>query len=324
MQTIATRQKFCDFGQYREQSNCWDTEAVQLSPGPLSISFDSVDMGDVIVSRLRFDRDALVRSTRKPGWRAIVIGLTPRSWCGIDVPAGAAVTAGPQQEVRVVSHGAYEAIALHVQTDTLLSWKAPLPALAQWLPAREHSVFRTSPDAVTNFSAWVEKLISAPLIRSANEMQLWVPALRQRAQQHLLALLGRESSPIPATGVQRVARYELAGAALQVIDNSTAHRLTVTELAGKLGVTCRALEYAFLSVLSVSPAQYLLAERLNRARYSLHAEALTGSSVTSVAFDHHFEDLGRFARHYARLFGERPSETLQTARRTIHHRLAPA
>jgi transcriptional regulator GlxA family with amidase domain len=54
--------------------------------------------------------------------------------------------------------------------------------------------------------------------------------------------------------------------------------------------------------------------RLAQARAEL-ASPRPGASVTRVALDCGFTHLGRFSREYARRFGERPSETLQRARR---------
>ena len=54
--------------------------------------------------------------------------------------------------------------------------------------------------------------------------------------------------------------------------------------------------------------------RLAQARSALAAPR-PETTVTTVALDYGFNHLSRFARQYARHFGESPSETLRRARR---------
>jgi AraC family ethanolamine operon transcriptional activator len=104
-----------------------------------------------------------------------------------------------------------------------------------------------------------------------------------------------------------VPRFALASAALRLVEENGQARIPVRELAESLGVTRRALEYAFDSALEISPARYLLARRLDHVRRELSAPA--PPSVTAVALRHGFVHLGRFSRQYQRLFGELPSQT---------------
>jgi AraC family ethanolamine operon transcriptional activator len=95
------------------------------------------------------------------------------------------------------------------------------------------------------------------------------------------------------------------------MDKSDQEPPALSDLADRLGTTARAIQYALKSGLGVSPYQYLLARRLKRVRHDLLQHPTT---VTMAAFDHGFENLGRFASQYTRLFGERPSDTLRRTR----------
>ena len=320
VEQYVTRHRFGDFGQYRERLRRWDTEAVQLSHGHLTIDFDCFDAGDVILSHLKFDRHAVFRSSRGPGWHALVVDVSPKRWCGIDLAPGSFLVLAPRRETHVVSHEPWESIGINVQSDTLAGWEAPLAKLVDWNPGPERSILAADPDGVQRFRAWVGKLFSTPMPACAgDDAVLWAAAIRERLRQHLLDVLGHRTDPRPASAVHRVARYDLALAALRMIQPETERRITVTDLALGLGVSARAVEYAFSSVIGMSPAQYILAERLNKARHHLMAHGPSGGSVTTVAFDHHFENLSRFAHQYTRLFGERPSDTLRMARTAFHH-----
>jgi len=318
VERYVSRKRFSDFGQYREQLRCWDTEAVQLSRGPLSIAFDCFDDGDLIVSRLRFDRDAAVRAVRKPGWHALINDISAKRWCGIDLPAGAFLNVAPERETHVVSHEPWDSISVVVQRDTLAGWEPPLAEFADWDPNPESSILASDRGGMTRFRAWVETLFRTPVPTSVgDDATLWLAAIRERLRWHLLDMLGRRAGPRPVSPVHRVARYDLALAALRMIQPETERRITVMDLAQGLGVSARAVEYAFSSVIGMSPAQYILAERLNKVRHHLMTYG-SDRSVTAVAFDNQFENLSRFAHQYTRLFGERPSDTLRMARTAFH------
>lgn len=85
----------------------------------------------------------------------------------------------------------------------------------------------------------------------------------------------------------------------------------LTELARELGLTLRSVETAFQSCTGMSPATYLRCERLNRVREDLIEHGPSDATVTELAMRRGFTELGRFAVEYRRVFGEKPSQTLQ-------------
>ena len=91
--------------------------------------------------------------------------------------------------------------------------------------------------------------------------------------------------------------------------------VSVAELSRVAGVSERSLRNAFYDVYSTSPKRYIQLCRLHRVRRALRATHGDGTTVTEVATDHGFFELGRFAGAYKSLFGEAPSETLSQARK---------
>lgn len=83
---------------------------------------------------------------------------------------------------------------------------------------------------------------------------------------------------------------------------------TVSGLCHALNLSLRSLQYYFMQHFSLSPVVYMRVERLNRARQDLinHAQQ---KSVTEIATRWGFVHLSAFARDYAQLFAEKPSET---------------
>jgi transcriptional regulator GlxA family with amidase domain len=79
------------------------------------------------------------------------------------------------------------------------------------------------------------------------------------------------------------------------------------------GMSERALRNAFHREHGLSPKQFDLHERLQRAREAL-SHSGPSTTVTMVANDQGFFELGRFAARYKRVYGESPSQTLRRCR----------
>lgn len=90
----------------------------------------------------------------------------------------------------------------------------------------------------------------------------------------------------------------------------------VSELCGAAGVSQPTLFRAFFDVLGLSPKQYLQIRRLHLARDRLLHDGSPALTVSSVAYDCGFWQLGRFGQAYRKLFSEAPSQTLKRARGT--------
>ncbi len=87
-------------------------------------------------------------------------------------------------------------------------------------------------------------------------------------------------------------------------------------LARVCEVSPRTLRYAFGQVLGISPKRYVNSRRLYACRCALLGESSPNATVTRVANRFGFGHLGYFARDYAALFGESPSQTLAESLRT--------
>lgn len=113
-----------------------------------------------------------------------------------------------------------------------------------------------------------------------------------------------QSSGVPSS--RRVAVEQAAAFVLAHADS----RVPLKTLCRIVGMSERGLRNAFYGVHGVSPKRWIVAERLRLAR-----RALLGSksreTVTSVATNCGFYELGRFAATYRIAFGEAPSETLR-------------
>lgn len=93
--------------------------------------------------------------------------------------------------------------------------------------------------------------------------------------------------------------------------NLDGRRPYLSELCATANVSERTLQYAFKSIMGMSPLTYLHRLRLHRARDELLRAKSGTTTVTDVALTWGFWHFGEFSRAYKNCFGEVPSKTLR-------------
>ena len=102
-----------------------------------------------------------------------------------------------------------------------------------------------------------------------------------------------------------IARFE------EFLEANPDQPLYLTEICAAIGVAERTLRAACDEHLGMGPIRYLSLRRMHLVRRALlHADPAT-ATVTRLATDHGFWELGRFSVAYRALFGESPSESLR-------------
>lgn len=112
----------------------------------------------------------------------------------------------------------------------------------------------------------------------------------------------------------RAATPRLVAAAEQLLSERAASRVTVSEIAGELGVSVRSLQLGFRESRQTTPSAFLRQVRLEAAHRALKGGA-PSVSVTDVALESGFAHIGRFSAAYKAAFGEAPHTTLRRSRR---------
>jgi AraC-like DNA-binding protein len=110
----------------------------------------------------------------------------------------------------------------------------------------------------------------------------------------------------------------------RAIGEAEGQPLYLTEVCARIGVQERTLRNHCLEYLGISPHRYLWLRRMHQARRALSFADPTKKTVTTIANDHGFWELGRFSVAYRKLFGETPSTTLQKTVECMHVAVAPA
>jgi AraC-like DNA-binding protein len=166
---------------------------------------------------------------------------------------------------------------------------------------------RTPTGAAAAFWFDTFALTSRELSRGEPSELLWQELTRMTAAAflELYPPLAEEVAPhATGAGAARVRQ------AVDFIHRFAADPITPTDVAAAVGVSPRALQVGFRSVLDTSPAAFIRETRLTRAHDELRASDASRTTVGAVAGHWGFPHLGRFAEQYRRRFGRNPSETL--------------
>jgi AraC-like DNA-binding protein len=142
---------------------------------------------------------------------------------------------------------------------------------------------------------------------------LELPEVVRALEQELIHLMIRcltEGASLEMTSGRRrhdtiVARFE------EYLEANPDQPLYLTEICGAIAVSERTLRVACEEHLGMGPIRYLSLRRMHLVRRALLRADTSTATVTRIATDHGFWELGRFSVAYRVLFGETPSETLR-------------
>jgi len=94
------------------------------------------------------------------------------------------------------------------------------------------------------------------------------------------------------------------------IDAEGSKPIHISEICSRLRVSRRTLHRAFHDAVGLGPIAYLRSKRLCAAQRTLRNSDPVKTTVTQVALEHGFANLGRFCGEYYSQFNEYPSRTL--------------
>lgn len=98
------------------------------------------------------------------------------------------------------------------------------------------------------------------------------------------------------------------------MEANVAEVLSVEQVAQVVGVSTRALHYAFRQAYDCTPMGYLLELRLNAVHAELKVCDPVETRLIDLAMQWGFPHYGHFASYYRRRFGEKPQDTLKRRR----------
>lgn len=97
----------------------------------------------------------------------------------------------------------------------------------------------------------------------------------------------------------------------EVLASTLDRPLYMPQLCAAVGASYTMLRDCSQEFLGISPKRYLWLRRMHLVRWALRIADAQKTTVTEIATDYGFWELGRFAGAYRSLFGEAPSATLR-------------
>jgi AraC-like DNA-binding protein len=281
---------FADPYAYQKAVHAADLQVFVAARGTFEATLTRIKLDRLWMQRARFSLPAVTHSAvgkdRSMIFLQFDLDQAPILHSGIEVPPDQIVCYSPGSEHHYRTSASYHCGGMSLRPDDLA-------AFGEILVGRE---------------------VTAP---AATRVLRPPPALMLRLQN-----LHKAAGDLAATAPDILAHPEVAKALEQELvrvmvacltDPETEERLYITEVCAGIGVSDRTLRLHCQEQLGMSPHQYLWLRRMNLARRALALADATARTVTEIANDHGFAELGRFAVAYRKLFGESPSVTLRRA-----------
>jgi AraC-like DNA-binding protein len=229
--------------------------------------------------------------------------------CGRDLEFGELVVAGPGSTHNHRTSGRCRWTTLSLTRKDLAAASIALVGVDLALPLDSHRL-RPPPafmsrllslhQAAENLAAHAPEVLSQPEVTRTLEHSF----------VHAMIKCLDASIPVKMTeGILRhtaiIARFE------ELLAANPGQPLHLAAICAAIGATERTLRFSCIEHLGMGPIRYLWLRRMHLA-HSVLIQASSGSvTVTKIATDNGFWELGRFAVEYAVLFGEAPSATLR-------------
>lgn len=285
--------------EFQEYFTGWDYRYLQLSPGALNCSATIVDLSGVQLHWHQFDAKILVRESLQKsdlwfGFHRDCSSL-PIYW-GKEFDFGNALVwhAGKEQEYVVPKSTVSLVIRVDAWLVEQLGWSI-----------KGESLQSVSPQLLRRLA---ERCRIASAVRTPDD----ATQLRDQildAMEPALAPWLEPPLSLVGKGFQGSHYYRAFKEASLRIESGQID--AIEELAEPLGISKRTLYRAFRQCLGIGPYAYLQTIRLHELRNRLLEASLDDSSVTRLAFESGFNEMGRMSVTYRKYFGESPYDTLK-------------
>jgi AraC family ethanolamine operon transcriptional activator len=309
LQALRTR----DPDELAEGFRRWDLRFRQLGGGPFRGELKFLQLGGTQIVRACGNRRLQAQGALPPGsfgFSPVLPGNAGALWRGRRCQAGQVVTIDPGQEGDHVSAADYLMVGLTVGGDCFRECAAVLGGFDPEERLAGRLAVTPGPACCRALATHLGELLD--LAESRPDL-LARPQARRAAEQEcvrrVVAVLAASTGG-DRTGCWSSNRERLVRRADDYMRACLGGPLSVLDLCRELGVSERALHYAFQEVRGLSPMAYFKACRLNAVRRELKAAAAGTATVREVARRWGFGHPGEFAAGYRRLFGELPSQTL--------------
>ncbi|MFI2428624.1 AraC family transcriptional regulator [Streptomyces sp. NPDC018955] len=297
-------------------SYCWHELTVTGRPVQFHAVQTQVSLGEIAIHRLSYGAPVHVEP--------VPLG----NWVLVSAPLRGALTIRSGRVERTLAVG--ESVAIDPYRPFSLTWETDCQLQTIRLP--RHVVEEAAEVAGVASEGTVRFGIGAPVTpMAARSWQAVTALLKQEATQQgafsrfpllteqltrTLAMALVNTHPVvdadeggrPGRVLPRALRR-----AVELVEREPETDLSIPVLAAAASLSPRALQEGFRRHMDMTPTEYVRRVRMARAHDMLaQADPQSGVSVTQIACQWGFTNLGRFARDYQRHYGQLPSTTLRT------------
>lgn len=288
-------------------------EVLVTARGDFQADLARIDLDRLWMQRCSDNLPRILHASNDPNRAALLFlsdeNQAPVRHGGVDLPPGAIVVYELGQGVHHRTSGPCRVATMSLTTEDLAAVSKVIVGRELGPPANTH-FFRPPPDVLARLTtlhkhaAWLARDEAATFAKPAV-----IRALEHDLVHAMIACLGADlpddrSAPNPSH-TRVMARFEDLLAANQY------EPVYVAEICAATGVSGSTLRVCCQEALGMGPVRYLWLRRMHLVRQALLRANPATTSVTTIATDHGFWELGRFSVEYRTLFGESPSTSLR-------------
>ena len=293
----------------------WDNIGTQLTPGKNRICYNSFHLPDLMVAHYQVEQSIHNVFTLPEGMVLFLICRIkqPLIWCGRELPPTLLGIARAGLEHEVVLNPGWDCYEFMVSED-LIRQTEVFPTDFFKKTRRLEDAYLPLIEPVTD--RFLQHLDNT--FQPDNTIRGDRPPTVDQAQFYdfivhgLMHVVDTGLSALDSHELKTVRRPDLVSDARDLVTANLGRAFTVAGMSQSLGVSERVLNYAFRDTLGISPLQYIQVQKLHAVRRLLKRSDM---SVSDACHLFGFNTPSRFARHYKRLFGEFPSETIKACQR---------
>lgn len=296
---------FCEFVKELD----WDTESTQLSTGPYELTFATIELPQLGVSRLTSRQSVYDRFSVPDG--TVVFNITraklPAVWRGRHLAPNlmGVLRAGLEHWVTLPAGWDCYEITL---AENLIRQSQLLPEDFFAKSKQLDRAYLPLMEPVTgNFIAQLDTIFAHTRDARAHDGNAVLSTrFLDFVMQGLLDIVDAGLEAEVTQKLNRARRPELVKQAINFVEANLDKNLSIGQLSTDLCVSARALNYAFRDNLGVNPYRYVLARKLHAVRRAVKS---SDDPISEIIARYGFATPSRFGRQYLQLFGEHPSTT---------------
>ena len=289
-----------------------DLELLPISRGPFRAELTGVCFDQLWMQRFYQNLPLVNAGAMKPGRRVFTFftSAEPQAMrhCGMDVASGDIVV-NNFDEIHQQTEAEFRLGSMSLTTRALDAACKAITGREFSGPPLKHLV---RPNAALMSRLLKLHEMVGQITTTVPEV-LEVPEAARSLEQQLIHILVRcltEGDTTQITGCCR--RYDKIVAKFdEYLEANPNTPLNLAEICAATGAAERTLRAACEEHLGMGPIRYLALRRMHLVRRALLRAYSSTTTVTSIATDHGFWELGRFSVNYRAMFGEAPLATLR-------------